>query len=453
MAGKYERSRPRRRIPAAAVLALLAVLCLCAGSLLFRRSLPANVPTLPTFQETAAPPETTWIPVASLPPDATAAPTQVLATATIAAQGDLLMHKGILDSCKQEDGSYDFSSVFQYLKADTTAFDFTVANLETTFGGPDYPYKGNPSFNCPDALLDSLTSAGYDLLLTANNHASDTNTDGILRTVQQIRSAGLEALGTQCSEDEPRYSIADINGIRVGMLCYTYATNEIRDGQPSLNYKPFVAQPGLVNYFLEPRPDRFYQEVEAQLAAMKDSGAEATVLFIHWGKEYSLTENATQRTMAQKLCDLGIDVIIGGHPHVVQPMELLQSTVDPDHRTVCIYSVGNAVSNQMKDEDVAFASGHSEDGVLFIVSFEKDTNDSVYVADVNVLPTWVNRHSSRGTREYNILPLDISREDQWAEDFALTEEQLLFARESYDRTMAILEEGLAQCRAALVQPS
>ena len=102
----------------------------------------------------------------------------------------------------------------------------------------------------------------------------------------------------------------------------------------------------IINCFRHSDPEPFYAELENQIAQMRQQGAEAIVLYIHWGQEYKLQPNASQQAMAQRICDLGVDVIIGGHPHVVEPIELLESTVDPNHRTVCLYSMGNAVSNQ-----------------------------------------------------------------------------------------------------------
>ena len=172
--------------------------------------LPTQAPTLP-------PPTT--VPPTTAPPE----PEKVVATATIASQGDLLMHKPVFDSCRKSDGSYDFSSIFRYSKDLLTSYDYALANLETTFGGDKYTYQGNPAFNCPDGLMDSVVDTGYDMLLTANNHAGDTMGDGILRTIEQIRSKGLTALGSQLNAEEDKYAIVDINGIKIGMVCYTWA--------------------------------------------------------------------------------------------------------------------------------------------------------------------------------------------------------------------------------------
>lgn len=368
----------------------------------------------------------------------------VVSTATLSAQGDLLMHLGVLNSAKDEEGNYDFSYIFRFLKEYLAETDYSIANLETTFGGPENPYRGNPEFNCPDAFAANLKDVGYDMLLTANNHASDTRTPGIKRTVKTARDAGLTTLGTMLTNEETKYEIIDINGIRIGMLCYTYADNVTSDGRPSLNFKDYVEDVGIVNFFMENNLPGFYTEVEGHLAAMEAEGVDATILYIHWGKEYFTTENGTQKAIAQKMCDLGIDVIIGGHPHVLQPVALLESTADPAHKTLCVYSLGNAVSNQMKNEDEAFASGHSEDGAMVSVSFEKLSDGTVRLARASLLPTWVNRHEGEGRRQYDIIPLDISREAEWAALYGLTDAQYTAAKESYDRSIAIMGAGLEE---------
>lgn len=410
--------------------------------------------TVPSSNAVTLPSETNPKPTQTQPPETTLPepePEHVVSTATISAQGDLLMHKPVFDTCRKSDGSYDFESIFRYMKEYSAAYDYAVVNLETTFGGDDYPYQGNPTFNCPDPFADSIVDAGYDMLLTANNHCSDTTSSGIKRTLELVREKGLATLGTQLNDEEPKYSVVDVNGIKIGMLCYTYATGVTSDGRPSLNGLSPVSEVGLVNYFMENNLSKFYSEVEEHLANMKEDGAEATILYIHWGIEYQLQENATQRTIAQNLCDLGIDVIVGGHPHVVEPVALLESTVDPGHKTVCIYSLGNAVSNQRTGISSLFPTGYTEDGALFSVTFEKYSDGSVYVAGADVLPTWVNMHSNNGSKEYNILPLDIERESEWTQMFDLTDANFSAAQKSYTRTMGIVGEGLEECRTYLEQ--
>ena len=398
---------------------------------------------VPTQPQTEAPTETTQ-------PE----PESVVSTARISAQGDLLMHKFLFDGNSQvqrETGVYDFSSIFHYISDVTSSYDYAIANLETTFGGDEFPYQGNPSFNCPDPFVDSIVSAGYDMLLTANNHSYDTLMTGITRTLETVRSAGLETLGTRLTEDELRYSIVEINDIKVGMVCYTYTSGMSNDGRPRLNGNTPVEKPALVNWFSNTNPDKLYTEMETILSDMEANGAEATMLFIHWGNEYELKENSHQNKMAQKLCDLGVDVIVGGHPHVVQPMELLTSSSDPAHKTICVYSMGNAVSNQRYGNIPSCPTPHTEDGILFEITFEKYSDGTVYVQSVDILPTWVNLHKRNGGSEYNILPLDKAQEDQWQERFDLTDANLDAAKRSWDRTMAIIGEGLQQVQDHLAQ--
>ena len=200
---------------------------------------------------------------------------------------------------------------------------------------------------------------------------------------------------------------------------------------------------GMVNVFDPTSPEPFYQEVAQSMEKMKEEGAEATVIFLHWGIEYQLKANDQQRTMAQRLCDLGIDVIVGGHPHVVQPVELLSNTENHDQKTVCLYSLGNAVSNQRLGNLSMMNTAHTEDGMLFSITFEKYSDGTVYLADVDVLPVWVNMYQNENQRrEYNMLPLDNDRRDEWMTMFSIGENTFNSAVKSYDRTMAIVGEGL-----------
>ena len=435
--------RPRRQrrrksvLPiAGAAVALLLVLVVCLSVFGKKKSPSSDQPEQMETQEETQ-------------------PLTVTARATIASQGDLLMHATIFGekwdgNCYVGDGKYNFDSLFQYISPYTSKADFMVANLETTLGGDSFPYQGNPSFNCPDALLDSLTGAGYDMLLTANNHCYDTVMTGLKRTVEQVRKAGMTAVGTRLSSDEPRYVVVDVNGIQLGITCYTY-TMVMDEGKPRLNNNSQVEQPELVNYFSTENLPAFYSELESVCQQMKQDGAQATIVYIHWGTEYEITEDATQRAMAQKICDMGVDVIIGGHPHVVQPMDLLSSTTDPEHKTICIYSLGNAVSNQ-RIEEMKRKTGHTEDGVMFSVTFEGYSDGTVKVAGVDVLPTWVNKFTNANWKyEYNILPLDKAQQVQWTTQFNLTQEQYTNACKSYDRTMEILTPGLTKCQTYLSQ--
>lgn len=395
------------------------------------------------------------------PTDGTELPTeeapQLVSTATVLSTGDILMHGKVINSGKQDDGSYNFDSIFQYVKSYSQAADFSVANLETTLCGTDngYAYAGNPKFNCPDAIVDSLKGAGFDMLLTANNHADDTSLVGYKRTLNVVREKGLDTLGTYLSADEQKWTIEEVNGIKIGMVCYTYSDGFSQNGYPLLNYNE-VGENGILNYFTYDKLPEFYTQLQGYLDEMQAAGAEATVVYLHWGEEYKWKTgegpNANQTAMAQKLCDMGVDVIVGGHPHVVQPVDLLQSGTDAEHKTIVLYSMGNAVSNQRKEEmQQSEPTGHTEDGVLFCVTFAKYSDGSVCVDSAELIPTWVNMHANSGSTEYNILPLEESTAAQWQAQFGLTDTQLANAKASFDRTQALTLTGMEKVQSYLAQ--
>lgn len=451
MAGKFEAPRKKRKSVSPLLVILILLLLLIAGAvaalLLFGKQLLDNSPvTEPQATATVAAetePEETEPPETTLPD-----PEHVVSTATVGAVGDLLMHMPVVDTARLSDGTYNFNSIFRYLREYTLEMDYTAANLETTLCGDSRPYNGFPMFNCPDDIATAAKDAGFDLMLTANNHSYDTGIAGYTRTLEVCRAAGLDTLGTNASPEEPKYQIREINGINIGMICYTYETSDGSGNYPSLNGNPmYDGSYDIINCFVPANPDPFYEEIGGYLQEMRDAGAEATIVFIHWGVEYLTYANDNQKAIAQKLCDMGVDVIIGGHPHVVEPVELLESTEDPDHKTVCIYSLGNAVSNQRLSYMAKYAPyGHTEDGALFSVTFEKYSDGTVYLREANVVPTWVNMHFEEGNKEYNIVPLEKEFEHNWETRYHLDANTLPQAQKSYDRTMTIVGEGLDACR-------
>lgn len=406
---------------------------------------PTQAVTLPT-----EPPTEATVPETTVPPE----PEHVVSTATILSTGDLLMHGQLIVDAKQDDGTYDFSYIFPYITEYVSDADFAVANLETTLAGTAKPYQGNPMFNCPDEIVDAAKNAGFDMLLTANNHSYDSQQAGFERTIRTVREKGLLNLGTMLSGEEPKFVVQEINGIKIGMIAYTYEDSAVGNSVPALNYNPMQAGGyDIINCFRHAAPEPFYAALETQIAEMRQQGAEAIVLYIHWGQEYKLEPNSYQTAMAQRLCDLGVDVIIGGHPHVVEPVALLESTVDPNHRTVCLYSMGNAVSNQRLGKLKSITTAHTEDGVLFSISFSKYSDGTVYLEDASLIPTWVRAIDANGNtvvrdsatiRRYEILPLDDSRRSQWQEQFGIDDSTLAQCTDSWQRTMDITGAGLHQ---------
>ena len=363
-----------------------------------------------------------------------------IARADLTVAGDLMLHLPIVRTSKTADG-YDFDDIFKFVQPHISAADYAVANLETTLSGTDdKEYTGFPNFNSPDQVALSAKNTGFDMLLTGNNHCYDYGTAGLDRTLSILNSYQLDSLGTVDSNLAMRHVVRTIGGIKVGMACYTFA--DIDDnGKVTVNgMTTDSAAAGLINAFDYDRLSQFYTEVEGEITAMRANGAESIILYIHWGDEFATTANDNQKAIAQKLCDLGVDVIAGSHPHVIQPIDLLTSSVDPAHRTVCLYSMGNFLSNQRAD-NIGLTSGHSEDGILFNFTLTKYNDGSVRISEVHLLPTWILVQGSAENRDFYILPLDQTVTD-WKSAYGLSDDELSAAKNSYNRTMALVTQGL-----------
>ena len=354
-------------------------------------------------------------------------------TATVLNTGDILIHDNILWGAEQSDGSYDFSKLFKEAKSYITKADYAVANLEVTLGGAEAGnYRGYPGFNSPDSLLDYVKADGFDMLLTANNHCLDTGLAGLKRTVQQLKAKNLDFLGTKETADDPTYIVKDINGIKIGMVAYTYGTNSSASGAGSL-----------INYFSSSNLNKFYTDAQSVIDSMKADGAEAIVFYMHWGNEYHTKPNTYQKAAAQQLCNMGVDVIVGGHPHVLQPVELIYAE-GSDHTTVCLYSMGNSISNQRISEMTGLCeTGHTEDGVLFNYTFTKNSDGEVSLTAVDIIPTWVDRYGTPRNYQYTMYPLETS---DMAENYGLDADTVAKAKASYERTKKIMQKGLTECQ-------
>lgn len=240
--------------------------------------------------------------------------------ATIVFAGDAMQHKSQLENASRGGGVYDYSETFAEIAPWVQSADYAVVNLETTLG--DHNFSGFPMFCTPDSYASALKDAGFDLFLNANNHTLDRRDNGLRRTVRVLDSLGVAHTGTYTDAAARNAAVPlvrDINGFKVAFINYTYGTNGI-DIQGNV----------VVDYI-----DR--KKMSADIKSARSAGAELVVVLPHWGIEYELTERAPQRELAKFLLDNGADAVIGGHPHVIQPM----------HRTgdgAVVYSMGNLVS-------------------------------------------------------------------------------------------------------------
>lgn len=313
------------------------------------------------------------------------------ATATLLSSGDYLIHKMILDSVRTANG-YDFDSIFTNVKDEVSAADYSICNFEfaiTETGN----FNFYPHFRLPPETADALKNAGFDFLITANNHSGDDREDGIYRTVRILRDKGFQTTGTFASPDEKKYAVVEVNGIKLGIVNYTFGTIDDQ-GLKALNGNMALDANAsqCINVFQNEKLPQMFTELEQITEGMKQDGAEAYIAYIHWGNEFQLTQTPVQEEIAQKLCDLGYSAIIGGHPHVIQPAAVLQSS--NGNKAFCIYSTGNLVSNQRREYMSASPSGHTEDAIFVYTTFERDNDGNVRLAKVDYTPVWMNKSGS-----------------------------------------------------------
>lgn len=307
-------------------------------------------------------------------------------SATILFAGDAMTHQAQLDQAHKLGGGngYDFSDCFTLIAPDVRNADYAVVNLETPLGGGRGGYTGFPCFSAPDSYAVALRDAGFDLFLTANNHTLDRSDAGLRRTIQALDSLGIPHTGT-FKDAQTRSKlvpfIADINGIKVAFLNYTYGTNGItaKDG----------AEVSLIDR------DAIKREIEAS----RKAGAELVCVCVHWGVEYQLHEHATQRSLTDFLLAQEVDMIIGGHPHVVQPMQMKQTP--SGKRVPVVYSLGNFISN-MKTDD-------TRGGALSLVYISRDGSGKVSVDSMAYDTFYAAKpdpaaHPGSALRNFTVIP-------------------------------------------------
>ena len=242
--------------------------------------------------------------------------------------GDAMQHAPQITAAQQADGTYDYSPCFQYLEDDIKWADLAVVNLECPLGGR--PYTGYPCFSAPDSYAQQLKDVGFDLFLTANNHCLDRRDKGLVRTCHMLDSLAIPHIGTyrdQQERDQRIPYIVNVKGMKIAFLDYTYGTNGI------------PIQGNVIVDFID------QQLIADDIALARERGAHAICVNLHWGIEYQLKPVASQRTLADWLVAQGVDLIIGGHPHVVEPMEVRYSQ-EHDKNVLLVYSMGNFISNQ-----------------------------------------------------------------------------------------------------------
>lgn len=273
---------------------------------------------------------------------------------TIRAVGDNILHNTVIKAGAVGD-TYDFTPMYEYVADDIASADIAVINQESPLGGEGYKPSGYPRFNSPQVLGDQLVEIGFDVISHANNHAMDAGAGAVYDTIDfwdKYKDQGVLMTGIyRDEEDRDELRIMTKNDISVGFLSYTYGTNGIP--LPASN-------PNLVSLIDD---DRIAYDMERLVP-----NCDVTVVIMHWGNEYQTTPSDEQKRLAKYLTELGADIIIGHHPHVIQPAEYIEA--DNGNKAFCVYSLGNFVSSQDKVdrliESMLTITVKKEDGVISV---------------------------------------------------------------------------------------
>lgn len=248
---------------------------------------------------------------------------------TICMVGDILLHDGVNRSARRDDGSYDYNAIFKNVADEISSYDLAIVNQEVIIGGADLGITGYPSFNAPFEVGDALDNAGFDVVLHATNHALDRGSKGLKNCINYWHEnhPDVAILGIhESQEDQNEIFVTKINGIRIAILNYTYGTN----GIPLPSDMPFGVD--LLN------ENRLKQDISKAKEI-----SDFVIVCPHWGTEYHLNPDKLQENWTKMMLETGADLVIGTHPHVIEPIEMVTSE-EPDRQMLVYYSLGNFVN-------------------------------------------------------------------------------------------------------------
>lgn len=319
----------------------------------------------------------------------------------IVAVGDVIPHDTVLRAFRDPRGGYDFKPAFRFVKPDIESADLAICNFETVVSGKG-SYSGYPDFDSPESLAAALADAGFDVAVTANNHLMDQGVRGLDGTIDALRRSGLAVAGTR-KPGEPRYALVERAGFKVAIVAYAFAAYD-KQGRLGFNSIPMPPQAATrINYYVEKELQAGIAEIRASVAAARQAGADIVVAFYHWGEEYDLSPRPVQVALAQASADMGVDLVFGSHPHVLQRVDMLRPAQAPEREVPVFYSLGNFLSNQRRD---TVDNRLTEDGVIASATFEKaDGAAGPVLASANAVATWVDK--SADPLAYAVIPLDV----------------------------------------------
>lgn len=340
---------------------------------------------------------------------------------TMSVIGDIMCHDSqYKDAYVKDTSSYDFTYVFSDIQKYIQVADIAVGNLETTFAGKERGYSNYPTFNTPEQLGYNLKTLGIDVLSTANNHSLDKGYSGLVSTLNFLDDAGIAHTGTYASEeDQNKILIQNVKGITLAFLSFTYGTN----GIPIPSGKDYCVN--LIDKDL----------ILQQINLAKEQNPDMICVFMHWGVEYEYEQNSNQEDLADFLFENGVDVILGGHPHVLEPMEKRQITLS-DGTTkdgFVIYSLGNFISGQ-KDLDTKSSA------ILNLNITKNGETGKISIDDATYIPVYMYRDSNTAKlQRFKLIDVRTAIEKyETGEDTSLGKTVYSTLKESLDLTTKIL---------------
>ena len=351
---------------------------------------------------------------------------------TISSVGNILFHGDQLRGAKNN-GEYNFSPSFEYIK-DYIDKDLGIGVLETTFLGRNY--SGYPQFITPDSALDSIKETGIDVVNYATNHIIDSGSEGFNRTIDITKEKNLDIIGVRETKNDKKYLIKDVGDYKIGMISYGFETPK-KNGVRTINSMTIPSSiSGLINTVNYGELNSFYADVEENILDMKNNGAQFIIVGVHWGEEYNTYASNIQKNMANQLSELDIDIILGGHPHVIQPYETIVNS--NGEKVFVAYSQGNFLSNQCYER---LGDARTEDGIIINFNIGYNENEEVVLKEYEVIPTWVHRkYNSNGLYSHKIIPVQDALNN--LEEYNLTETEEVRLNRSLESTTSILGDDI-----------
>ena len=307
-------------------------------------------------------------------------------TFTMTALGDSLCHNTqYWDAHNKATDEYDFSYVYEDIRDYTKYSDITIGSLETTFAGKERGYSNYPTFNTPDSLATALKNIGVDIISLAGNHALDYGYTGLCRTIDVLDDAGISHLGTyKTAEDQEKILIKNVKGVKIAFINYTYGTN----GIPIPSGKEYCVN--LIDKTL----------IKKQIEQAKEQKVDIIVACMHWGTEYRTSANSEQKELADFLFKNGVDVILGNHPHVLEPMGKRNITLEDgtEKEVFVVYALGNFTADQ-RDEI-------TRDSAILNLTITKNLDGKITIDKADYVPIYMYKNPNASTHKFKILDIE-----------------------------------------------